>query len=390
MANHRTRHSPRVSRFAYARARFLLALLGAFTCPACGPGTCARDAACSAEAEAGRPNGGVGGSGGMGGSGARDASLDGGSGGMSGDASVDSGDAADASDSGDASEVDASACAAGCTGNTSYCDPGTDLCVQCLEHSDCGDGERCSAERECVECEQEAHCTERECVECEQEAHCTELDAPYCDLSSHTCEPCLADAVCERFEETRECDEISGACVACTADTEDQHCGSFSCDREQGTCSSVEQGSLQACSACQADSECASGLGCVEHFFQGDEDQSLGSFCFPRKGTVGCADVEAVRRPYSQEIETRSIDRVESTYCLPTTSCAAIADAIRNTACVLAEDCGGANVNDGVCLDIGGGDKRCSYACTADQQCPQIGFTVCMGAPLAGVCVSMP
>ncbi len=360
----------------------VLLLLTALTSAACGPETCARGGACVSASDA-STSGGTG-SGAMGGSGARDASGDSSSGGMNVDASTDSGDGGDASDSGDANLPDASACAAGCTGNTSQCDPLTDLCVQCLEHSDCGDGKRCGSERECVECE--------------QDAHCTELDAAYCDLSSHTCQPCFADAACERFEDTPECDEISGACVACTADTEDEHCGSFSCDREQGICSSVEQGSLQACGACQADSECASGLGCVEHFFQGDEDQSLGSLCFYRKGTVGCADVEASRRPYSQEIETRSIDRVESTYCLPVTSCAAVVDATNwdgtgpgaKSCGTDSTECGVPDIDDGTCIPSGVAAGKCSYGCTADAQCPATGFTICMGAPLAGTCVPMP
>ncbi len=319
-------------------------------------------------------SGGMGGSGGVGGSGARDASLDGGSGGMNVDASTDSGNGGDASDSGDASEVDASRCAAGCTGNTSQCDPATDLCVQCLESSDCGDDERCSGARECVECE--------------QDAHCTELDAAYCDLSSHTCEPCFADAACERFEDTPECDEISGACVACTADTEDEHCGSVSCDREQGICSSVEQGSLQACSACQADSECASGLSCVEHLFQDEQDQSLGSFCFYRKGSVGCADTNPQARPYSQELDTRSVDRVESTYCLPITSCEAIADAtnwdgVGGGAKSCGTDstaCGVDDVDDGVCIPSGSAMGKCSYGCLENHDCPSLGFPTCSGS----------
>jgi hypothetical protein len=78
-----------------------------------------------------------------------------------------------------------------------------------------------------------------------------------------------------------------------------------------------------------------------------------------------------------------------TTYCLPITSCAAIADAnagaLNAKPCALNPDCGLDDVNDGQCLDLGGGNLQCSYACGFTYQCPASGFATCNA--MSGLCV---
>jgi hypothetical protein len=299
--------------------------------------------------------------------------ADGGTDGVTG-----AGDAATAGASADTR--DAGACASTCKGDTPVCDPSTGDCVQCLRAEDCEDDDLCSG----------AHT----CVECTRDEHCNDPAASYCNTITNRCEGCLSDVHCARFEATPECDERTNRCGACTDDTEDEHCGTFSCSRADLTCTTTRQGSLLACYACQADSECATGLNCVEHHFgQGAFRVSLGSFCFYRKSTNnGCADVRTAVRPYSEEVNTRSVDRVQDVYCLPITSCAAINDAtaggLGGKSCTGNQDCGVPDVVDGYCMDLGGGDMRCSYLCSHNYQCLNWGFTQCSNMP--GMCEPTP
>jgi hypothetical protein len=315
------------------------------------------------------------GGGGDGGSGGD--SGTGGAGGMSGGGAGDAGTAGDGGDAGDAG-----ACASACDGDTPVCDPSTGGCVECLRAEDCDDGDLCS----------DAHT----CIECTRNEHCDDPSASHCNTSTNRCEGCLSEAHCAHLEATPECDERTNRCGACTDDTEAERCGTFSCSRADLVCTTTQRGSRLACQACQADSECGSNFRCVEQFFgQGASRVSLGSFCFFRKGGVGCAAEEEGRRPYSEEVDTRSVDRVQDVYCLPITSCAAIVDATDwngagggAKSCENENVCGVANLSDGHCLASGPGMGKCSYLCINEYQCPGIGFVHCSGAP--GRCEPAP
>jgi hypothetical protein len=217
-----------------------------------------------------------------------------------------------------------------------------------------------------------------------------------CGGGTPRCSPASLSCVqCQPGTEGSDCGGSTPACheeqcVECNPATEAANCGAYSCDRTTHECTTVPRGSQLSCESCQSDSECATGLGCVEHVYgQGASAVSLGRFCFFKKSTNGCGNTDVARRPYSQEVPTTSVDGQQTTYCLPITSCAALADAFDPVSgaesCTSNEDCGVDTVDDGYCRDIGVGDKRCTYSCNYDYHCPQSGFTTCSGMP--GVCI---
>lgn len=315
---------------------------------------------------------GTGGDAGFGGAGAGGA----GAGGV-GAGGVGAGSGGSAGDAG----LDAGRCPQGCEGDTPVCDAARGACVQCLEQGDCDDGQVCAPDGACVQCT--------------SDADCTDPAAAYCNVEQGRCERCISDSVCARLGDTPACDEVSGRCVACTADTEAEQCGEQSCSRSEHVCTTTERGSLLACNACQADSECGAGLACVEHRFgQGASEVSLGTFCFYRKdANDGCADTRNAVRPYGQELATVSVDSESAVYCLPITSCQAFFDATSmgldgGKSCTANNECGLTDLDDAWCPTSGPAMDKCSYSCTHAYQCPSTGFVRCSGSP--GLCEPMP
>jgi hypothetical protein len=169
--------------------------------------------------------------------------------------------------------------------------------------------------------------------------------------------------------------------VECTGATEAERCGDNACKQSTGECTAVERGTLLACQACEADSECAARLKCVDHVFGA---QSFGTHCFFEQGTTGCADADVGRRPYSKPAMLTSVDGEEADYCFPITTCKAVEDATAmgvggGKTCSTQAACGDVDVNDGYCPDSGGAMGKCSYQCEENYDCPGTGFTLCSG-----------
>lgn len=279
-----------------------------------------------------------------------------------------SGGSAGGSSTGGSSEGGASACDPKCSGDEPVCDEeasGGPECVGCLVNDDCADnpnGTLCDAD-------------EKKCVECLELGDCTELTASAC--TEGQCAKCTDDDHCERFMDTPVCELDSGTCVACTKETEEERCGDYSCSSLTHTCTGKKVGLLDACDACEADSECATGRKCLKQTFSGTD---VGYFCFVDQAAEACGNTDATKRPYRNPTELTSIDGATATYCMPptTTTCQGIRDT-QNVSCTTDADCGVDDLNDGYCPTIGTGANLCTYQCNGGIDCG--GTLLCAGSP---------
>jgi hypothetical protein len=288
-------------------------------------------------------------------------------------------------------------CSRPCSGTQPVCHPRLGLCVTCVEDVHCANGGHCDELGDCWRCVENTDCPAPSaslcrrgqqgpaCATCEQDDDCAHVPGkPYC--GSRGC------AECEWTTEAQDCGgstprcNSQGSCVACTPATEAQDCGPNSCDRATFECTTTPRGSQAHCEPCQADSECGAGLGCVEQVLtQGAGEVSNGTFCFHNVGTKdSCADSVPARRPYGRQTVTTSVDGELSLFCLPATSCQALADAAGAKRCASDADCGVAGIADGQCLDHGPSRAHCTFACNHTHECPASGLPICMGSP--GVC----
>jgi hypothetical protein len=289
-----------------------------------------------------------------------------------------------------------------CGGNAPRCDLDDHACVECLVDTDCGAAEPvCGPDHRCQGCSDDVPCEAREgtefcdtraasatlgqCVQCLEHTHCGN-PTPQCTNS--VCMPCTGDDACEMREGTEVCNtrddaETVGHCVECTGASEVQQCGQDACKQTTGECTDVRRGTLLACEPCEADSQCDDNLKCVPHEFDG---QALGAFCFFEDGaSSACADDDNARRPYSKSTPGTSIDGAMGAYCLPNTTCKAVEDALAmgvggGKTCSTPGECGVSDLNDGDCPGSGGAAGQCTYQCDSDADCPSIGFTHCLGS----------
>ncbi len=141
------------------------------------------------------------------------------------------------------------------------CSP-DNLCVACLQSSDCASGTICdlttfTCQTGCLgqhDCKNPALpvCSiEGKCVECTSDLNCTELGGVRrtCDPGTNTCmlNPCKSNADCSLDSlGNRACDTASGGCVACTANTD------CTKDRTKALCNPA----TFQCVACVSDSDC--------------------------------------------------------------------------------------------------------------------------------------
>lgn len=222
---------------------------------------------------------------------------------------------------------------------------------------------------------------------------CTSATAARCNEATNACDACTADADCADVAGNPRC--VSGVCRACTVATEAADCGTTSCNPTTLLCGTRARESINACNACDADSECVPGFTCA------DVNPLLGNsgtYCLP----IRVAVTDECPRQYFSVIDGATNDRgVTINYCRPrTTTCQAslhyrtqqsVVDGGTTYSCgnvVLGtanEACGVVGVNDGLCR-LTGGSNRCTYFCTSDDDCPDfVGFT-CLAGPSPRYC----
>lgn len=242
-----------------------------------------------------------------------------------------------------------------CSGETPLCNETTKKCVQCLGTA----GDACPAELPACDV------AKNTCVACLQSADCGMATRARCDTGNHACGACVADGDCQHFPNTPVCDLTSGSCFACTTQSEQLRCPGRTCILASHTCGTASIGSLQECSSCQSDHECAPGLGCVAQSVGG---RSVGNFCFPTRGSALCTGMAAMDRPYSHVVAARSVDDVQGSYCQPNVACPSVLDALLGKTCSMQGPsdqtrCGGA-ANEGLCAA-----GKCTYRCQNETDC---------------------
>jgi hypothetical protein len=259
----------------------------------------------------------------------------------------------------DAANADCVQCTAeshkACSGETPLCNETTKKCVQCLGTA----GDACPAELPACDL------AKNTCVACLQSADCGMATRARCDTGNHACVACVADGDCQHFPNTPVCDLTSGSCFACTTQSEQLRCPGRTCILASHTCGTASIGSLQECSSCQSDHECAPGLGCVAQSVGG---RSVGNFCFPTRGSALCTGMAAMDRPYSHVVAARSVDDVQGSYCQPNVACPSVLDALLGKTCSMQGPsdqtrCGGA-ANEGLCAA-----GKCTYRCQNETDC---------------------
>ncbi|MCB9708509.1 MAG: hypothetical protein H6714_06990 [Myxococcales bacterium] len=262
-------------------------------------------------------------------------------------------------------------CGKRCEGELPYCHLTLKTCVACLQSAHCAD------DREAPYCDEPLG----QCVACLKNTECTNNEAPVCD-PDHTCQPCTDDGQCAHLG-LGICED--GTCVACTIQTEATACGLNACDPATHTCTSTPRGTVQTCSPCKADSECAETLLCVPMQFspEGGPVTQLGGHCLSEKPTDdGCEN------PYSSALARTTLSGVTGKiFCgvaEPLTTCRAVLDLTGGTgpkACSTDSDCGVSDLDDGICNtpNVGG----CTYACNAGAHCPD-GFACPAGGGYCG------
>jgi hypothetical protein len=292
------------------------------------------------------------------------------------------------------------------------CDLEDNRCVGCLEDAHCTDREwpHCGEELVCTGCEGESHCAHLPgtplcrqdtgaCVECLDQEQCADPAASRCDAESGTCVACRDEEDCSHLEGTGVCDVDpddggNNRCVQCTGD-EYAACGSyeqFVCESLTRTCSTeYVVASAEACDFCVSDAQCEAGMICARNTF-GPDQAEVGYFCQWIEGAAGApGSCSLDGRPFVERVEDAvSIDGQVATICvLAATTCPALADAEFSLPCDPGGDpgeaCGHPDFEDGVCLQRGPDDFRCSVPCDSLADCP-VGSASCATINQAQVC----
>lgn len=213
----------------------------------------------------------------------------------------------------DGSMEDAGPCGV-CDEATPFCDEARTVCVACLIDDDCGG----------------LSCSSGTCVGCTETEQCLSPSASVCSPGGE-CVPCISDSGCAHLD---------GACVG-------------------GTC----QPYAPPCTPCTESPECGPNGACIPMFHRGELLD--GSWCVRRAPTAGeCEDA-----PFVSRIRGRaSIERTRvGDWCGPDelqTTCEALVDAIGEEACSADDQCGIAELSDGVCAGT------CTIPCSDDAECP--------------------
>ncbi|MCA9603100.1 MAG: hypothetical protein KC417_13800, partial [Myxococcales bacterium] len=150
-------------------------------------------------------------------------------------------------------------------------------------------------------------------------------------------------------------------CVTCLPATEEQDCGTKSCDPVAHECTSTERDSVGNCEKCKADSECHENFRCVPMNYM---DVERGGYCLKDAAVSGCS------QPFSVGITATSLSgEPEAQYC-------GIKQSLTTCEAVLARvnACPGDNPNE--CAPEGADCKtielvqhKCTYPCDTSLQC---------------------
>ena len=146
-----------------------------------------------------------------------------------------------------------------CGADAPICDDG--VCRACQADNECaafGDAlPACGADGACVECNADSFCdsglgacsADNTCIECSDSSDCQEEGRSICSEQA-TCVECVESSDCAGASENRHICTGESTCVECETSSD---------------CSEPAAGACEdnSCRACQADSECASGL-CLE------------------------------------------------------------------------------------------------------------------------------
>ena len=135
-------------------------------------------------------------------------------------------------------------CRSRCFGNFcqggEVCDPARNLCVDCLTDTDCGAGEVCDiATYSCVQCNNNADCSpfsglpmclpsEHECVECLADSDCV---APEVCNGDNECRAVTNRPLCEPCTDDTQCGGSSDLCLGNTVSSCAQDCTNSPCPR---------------------------------------------------------------------------------------------------------------------------------------------------------------
>ena len=317
-------------------------------------------------------------------------------------------------------QVDEGCQAEGCP-DTQVCNMQTGICVDCLTNAECGSNGMCDTISNKCFCADGYHLCDNTCVSNDSVDSCGSSCAPCptdpngtatCDGTScgidcdgellfddvtQTCVGCVDNSDCGAPSAST-CD--AGACVACAANDDCAHiggaplcdagvcvecspadesaCGDNSCDPATGTCTTVPRGSVGECRACNADSECTTGYGCVAMEFDGNARP--GGYCLP-VDTGGC------EAPLPTSVARTSLSGTAGDYCTlneALTTCEALLD-YNAPGCSDASDCGDPNLDDALCEPIEFElAARCTFPCVTSDECPSDLFGCNLGGPYCG------
>ena len=182
-----------------------------------------------------------------------------------------------------------------CKGNF-VCDTGNNECVECLDRTDCGEGEHCYnnvCQNNCdndEDCPGNSKCSSGIClVPCNKDGDCGE--DMYCHEEKYVCVECTHDDECQ--EEGKVCNEEIGKCVDCKEDGDCQ--GDYFCKEETNECVQCIPGKQH----CEDESPCTlnecdtKNNECVESYEEKQGDKCvLGhggeGFCYEGECVSGC------------------------------------------------------------------------------------------------------
>jgi hypothetical protein len=191
------------------------------------------------------------------------------------------------------------------------------------------------------------------CVTCMNDAQCPDPAHPRCDLQTNSCVGCDGASDCSvRFPNAPHCDRDTKACVACSPTGEAQCAVGLFCDPNLYLCVPGTP-RRSNCEPCGADEECAQSpsiSACIE------VAADNGRYCF-------AAAVSATPRCEAGYMPLTAPGRPDVMYCMPPSSCRALADARSGKTCNSAMDCG----RRGLCPAPGG---ACTVQCNSTQDCP--------------------